>query len=52
MLCNNFRVKYQNQIRANSLFTIDANGERTYLSDKERAARKRNIQKGIKKYCH
>ena len=52
MLCNNYRVKYENQIRANSLFTMDANGERTYLSDKERAARKKMIQKGIKKYCH
>lgn len=52
MLCNNYKIEYQNQIRANALFKMDANGERTYLSDKERAARKKKIQKGIKKYCH
>ena len=52
MLCNNYRVEYENQIRANALFKMDANGERDYLSDKERAARKKKIQKGINKYCH
>ncbi len=51
-LCNQYKVQYQKQIQSNQIYTMSPDGERTYLSDKERAARKKKIGKGISKYCH
>ena len=51
-ICNNFKIQYQKQIQSTHTYTMSADGERTYLSDKEREARKKKIQKGISKYCH
>lgn len=51
ILCSNYKVKLHNQIRANSLYELGPDGERKYLSDKERATRRAKIEKGIAKYC-
>ena len=51
-LCDNFKRHHQNQIQSNQLYTMSPDGERTYLSDKERAVRLNKIKKGISKYCH
>lgn len=51
-ICNNFKIQYQKQIQSTHTYTMSPDGERTYLSEKERAARKKKLQKGISKYCH
>ena len=49
--CENYKRKYQRHIRSNSLYTVDAEGERSYLSDKERETRKKKLEKSISKHC-
>jgi len=49
--CLNAKSKLQLQIQANSMYKMGPDGERTYLSDKQRAKRKKQIQKAIAKYC-
>jgi len=50
-LCNNFKAKYQTQIQSNALFTMSPDGERNYLSDEQRAARKGKLEKAMAVYC-
>lgn len=50
-LCNNYKATYQGQIQSNALFTMNADGERSYLSDVQRAARKSKLEKAMAKYC-
>lgn len=50
--CNDYRHRLQNHIRSNSSFTTAANGERNYLSEGQRAERKKMLSKGVAKYCH
>lgn len=49
--CRSYKSSYQAQIQANAMYTMSPSGERTYLSDKGRAARMKKIKKGIAKYC-
>ena len=50
-LCNDYRSRLQTHIQYNRTYTVAADGERTYLNDKQRADRKNKLSKGITKYC-
>lgn len=50
-LCDEYKRTYQNQIQSGRLYSMSPDGERTYLSDKDRAARKKKLTKGVSKYC-
>lgn len=50
-MCNTYKSEYQNQIQSNRLYRMSPDGERTYLSDKGRAARLKKLKKGMAKYC-
>ena len=50
-LCDEYKRTYQNQIQSGRLYNMSPDGERTYLSDKDRAARKKKLGRGISKYC-
>lgn len=50
--CNEYRRRLQNHIRSNSSYTRGTNGERNYLSEGQRAERKKILSKGVAKYCH
>jgi hypothetical protein len=49
--CDAYRASYQSQIQSNRSYYMSPDGERTYLSDKERSARKKKLSKGVSKYC-
>jgi len=49
--CDFYRAGYQSHIQSNRSYYISPDGERTYLSDKERSARKKKLSKGVSKYC-
>lgn len=49
--CDEYKSAYHHQIQSNQLYTMGPDGKRTYLSDKERAARKKKLTKGISKNC-
>lgn len=51
-LCDNYKRRYQNLIQSNKSYTMSPDGERTYQSDEQRASRKKDLNKGISKYCH
>ncbi len=51
-LCDSYRRRYQSQIQSNRTYHMSPDGERTYLSENQRAARLKKINKGIAKYCH
>lgn len=51
-LCNSYRSRFQRHIQSNRTFTMSPDGERTYLTDKQRAARKQELSNGVAKYCH
>lgn len=50
-LCDSYRSRYQRHIQSNRTFTMSPEGERTYLNDKQRAARKQQLGNGVAKYC-
>lgn len=50
-LCNNYKARYQIQIQSNAIYTMNPGGERSYLSDEQRAARKGKLEKSMAKYC-
>ena len=50
-LCANYKVRYQIQIQSNTLYTMSPDGERSYLSDEQRAARKGTLETVMAKYC-
>jgi hypothetical protein len=49
--CDYFRSRYQSHIQSNRTYRTSPDGERYYLSDEERAARKKKFSKGIARYC-
>ncbi len=50
-ICDSYRRNYQSHIQSNRSFYMSPKGERTYLSDKERSAKKKKLSRGISKYC-
>ena len=51
-LCDSYKRRYQGLIQSNRSYTMNPDGERTYQSDEQRASRKKDLSKGISKYCH
>ncbi len=49
--CDAYQASYQSHIQSNRSYYMSPDGERTYLSDKERSARKKKLSKGVSKYC-
>ena len=49
--CNYFKSRYQSHIQSNRTYRTSPDGERYYLSDEERAARKKKLSKNMDKYC-
>jgi len=49
--CDAYRVSYQSHIQSNRSYYMSPDGERTYLSDKERSTRKKKLSKAVSKYC-
>jgi len=49
--CNRYRDRMRHYERANSLYKLDKDGNRVYMSDSERASATKNLQANIKKYC-
>ena len=50
-ICNAYKRNYQSHIQSNKSYMMSPDGERTYLSDQQRTARKKKLSRGIKKYC-
>ncbi len=50
-LCDNFKRRYQGHIQSNRSYTMSPDGERTYQSDEQRAQRRKDLSKGVSKYC-
>lgn len=51
-LCDNYKRRYQSFIQSNRSYTMSPDGERTYQSDEQRTQRKKDLSKGVAKYCH
>ena len=49
--CNHYRDQMRHYKRANSLYKLDKDGNRVYVSDSDRAKATQNLQRRIKKYC-
>jgi len=49
--CNRYRDQMRHYERASSLYKLDKDGDRVYMSDGERARATKNLQANIKKYC-
>lgn len=49
--CDYFKSRYQSHIQSSRTYRTSPDGERYYLSDQERAARKKKFSKGIARYC-
>ncbi|MCW8942413.1 MAG: DUF4124 domain-containing protein [Gammaproteobacteria bacterium] len=49
--CNYFKSRYQSHIQSNRTYRTSPEGERYYLTDEERAARKKKLSKNVAKYC-
>jgi hypothetical protein len=49
--CDYYKRKYQNHIQSNRTYNMSPDGERTYLSDEQRADRKRKLAKSVSKNC-
>jgi hypothetical protein len=49
--CNRYRDQMRHHERASSLYRLDKNGERVYMSDSDRAKATRRLQAKIKLYC-
>lgn len=49
--CNRYRDQMRHYERASSLYKLDKDGNRVYMSDGERARATKNLQSNIKKYC-
>ena len=50
-LCNSYKRDYQVHQQSNRTYSMTPDGERTYLSDGERAVRGRKLAKGVSKNC-
>ena len=49
--CNRYRDQMRHYERASSLYKLDRDGNRVYMSDGDRARATKNLQANIKKYC-
>ncbi len=49
--CNRYRDQMRHIERASSLYKLDRDGNRVYMSDGDRARATKNLQAKIKKYC-
>jgi len=49
--CNRYRDQMRHYDRANSLYKLDKDGNRVYMSDGDRARATSKLQARIKKYC-
>ncbi len=49
--CNQYRDRMRHYERANSLYKLDKDGNRVYISDADRVSATKNLQAKIKKYC-
>ena len=49
--CNRYRDRMRHYERANSLYKLDRDGNRVYMSDGDRARATNKLQANIKKYC-
>ena len=49
--CNRYRDLMRHYQRANSLYRLDRDGNRVYMSDADRASSTKKLQSKIKKYC-
>jgi len=49
--CNRYRDQMRHYERASSLYKLDKDGNRVYMSDGDRARATKNLQANIKKYC-
>ncbi len=49
--CNRYRDQMRHHERAHALYKLDKNGNRVYMSDKDRATSTKNLQAKINKYC-
>ena len=49
--CNYYKSRYQSHIQSNRTYRTSPEGERYYLTDEERAARKKKLSKNVAKYC-
>jgi hypothetical protein len=49
--CDYFKSRYQSHIQSNRTYRTSPQGERYYLTDEERAARKKKLSKNVAKYC-
>ena len=50
-LCSSYRSRLQIHIQSNRSFSMSPDGERTYLTDEQRASRKKSLSDGVDKYC-
>ena len=50
-LCSSYKSRYQSLLQSNRSYTMSPDGERTYQSEAERTARKKNLKKNISKNC-
>ena len=50
--CNRYRDQMRHYERASSLYRLDAEGNRVYMSDSARARATANLRARIKKYCN
>ena len=49
--CDSYRRLYQSHIQSNRTYSMTPDGVKTYLSEEERIARKKKLNKGVSKYC-
>ncbi|MBE9561041.1 MAG: DUF4124 domain-containing protein [Proteobacteria bacterium] len=49
--CDAYKRRYQVHIQSNRTYRMSPDGERVYLSDEQRDARKKKFSKGVAKYC-
>ena len=49
--CNQYRDRMRHYERANSLYKLDKDGNRVYISDADRVSATKKLQAKIKKYC-
>jgi catalase len=50
-LCDRYRSQLQVHNQSNSIFKMSPDGERTYLTDKQRDDQQKRLSKGVAKYC-
>jgi hypothetical protein len=50
-LCDRYRSRLQVHNQSNRTFTMSPDGERTYLTDKQRDDQQKQLSKGVAKYC-